>query len=139
MEGVAAVLHGAPITTFDLDVVHARTPDNITRLLLALDALEAHYRGRDDQRLRPSAEHLTSSGQQLPMTRLGPLDLPGTIGANRSYENLLGHVVELQVRGLRLPVLGLETLIAVKEVEGHAKDRATVLVLRRTLEEKLTI
>lgn len=30
--GVCAVAHGAPITTFDMDIVHARTPENIERL-----------------------------------------------------------------------------------------------------------
>ena len=29
--GVCAVLHGAPLATFDLDVVHSREPDNLTR------------------------------------------------------------------------------------------------------------
>ena len=33
---VGAVLQGAPISTFDLDVVHSRTSDNIDRLLVAL-------------------------------------------------------------------------------------------------------
>ena len=33
--GVGAVLQGAPISTFDLDVVHSRTSDNIDRLLVA--------------------------------------------------------------------------------------------------------
>ena len=78
------MLHGAPITTFDLDVVHARTPENIARLLSAVEVLDADYRGRGDQRLRPSPEHLASSGHQLLMTRFGPLDLLGAIGANRS-------------------------------------------------------
>ena len=39
--GVAAVIQGAPVNTFDLDVVHARTPDNIERLLGALRELDA--------------------------------------------------------------------------------------------------
>jgi len=26
--GVSAVLHGAPVTTFDLDLLHSRAPDN---------------------------------------------------------------------------------------------------------------
>ncbi len=30
--GVCAVLHGAPVTTFDLDVVHNRDDANLTRL-----------------------------------------------------------------------------------------------------------
>lgn len=29
--GVAAVLGGAPISTFDLDIVHDRSPTNVTR------------------------------------------------------------------------------------------------------------
>jgi hypothetical protein len=136
--GVAAVLHGAPLTTFDLDIVHARTPENIARLMSAVDTLDAYYRGRGDQVLRPGPEHLASPGHQLLMTRFGPLDLLGTIGTNRSYEDLLGQIVEIQVSGLTLRVLDLATLITVKEELGHAKDRAAVLVLRRTLEEKLT-
>jgi len=34
--GVSAVLQGAPVTTFDLDLVHSREAENITRLLSAL-------------------------------------------------------------------------------------------------------
>jgi hypothetical protein len=34
--GVSAVLHGAPVTTFDLDIVHARDPENIARLSIAV-------------------------------------------------------------------------------------------------------
>jgi hypothetical protein len=32
---VAAVLGGAPISTFELDIVHQRQPDNVARLLAA--------------------------------------------------------------------------------------------------------
>jgi hypothetical protein len=28
-EGVSAVLYGAPVSTFGLDIVHARNPDNV--------------------------------------------------------------------------------------------------------------
>lgn len=45
--GVCAVLHGAPVTTFDLDLVHSRVPDNLDRLILSLHALDAYYRERD--------------------------------------------------------------------------------------------
>ena len=36
--GVAAVLRGAPVSTFDLDLVHSTAPDNIGRLLAALES-----------------------------------------------------------------------------------------------------
>jgi len=38
--------------------------------------------------------------------------------------------------GVRIRVLDLETLIAVKEELGGDKDRAVLPILRRTLEEK---
>lgn len=42
--GVAAVLGGAPVSTFDLDIVHARTPDNVAALSAALLDLDARDR-----------------------------------------------------------------------------------------------
>jgi hypothetical protein len=36
VEGVAAVLGGAPILTLDLDVVYRRSPENVRRLAAAL-------------------------------------------------------------------------------------------------------
>lgn len=133
--GVSGVLHGAPITTFDLDLVHSRTPENVTRLLSALDNLDACYRGRGEQCLRPGTDHLVSPGHQLLVTRFGPLDLLGTIGADRNYEELLNHSIEYEVGGLRLRVLDLETLIKVKEEVGFEKDKAVLPILRRTFEE----
>jgi len=59
--GVSAVLHGAPVTTFDLDVVHSRTPENVSRLLAALDDMDAYYRGRGEKRFRPSRDYLTTN------------------------------------------------------------------------------
>jgi len=32
--GVAAVVRGAPINTFDVDIVHSRSPENVARLFL---------------------------------------------------------------------------------------------------------
>jgi hypothetical protein len=58
--GVCAVLHGAPMTTFDLDVVHSRSTDNLKRLLSALHTLDAYYRDRPGQRLQPKLSHLAS-------------------------------------------------------------------------------
>lgn len=133
--GVAAVLHGAPISTFDLDVVHWRSQENIERLLAALQDLDAYYRGRGEQRLRPDTSHLASPGHQLLMTRFGPFDVLGTIGDDHSYEDLVEHTVELWVSGMPVRVLDLKTLIAVKEETGHEKDRAVIPILKRTLEE----
>jgi hypothetical protein len=60
--GVAAVIEGAPVSTFDLDIVHDRKPDNIKRLSSALTALEAIYRGRHGTPLTPAADALGGDG-----------------------------------------------------------------------------
>ena len=134
--GVGAVLQAAPVTTFDLDIVHRIEPANIARLLAALEEMDAYYRAQPAKRLRPNESHLGSAGHQLLMTRFGPLDVLGAIGNGRRYEDLLPHSIELQAgAGLRVRVLDLGTLIAVKEELGQEKDLAALPVLRRALEE----
>jgi hypothetical protein len=134
--GVCGVLHGAPVTTFDLDIVHSRTQENLARLLPALKELEAYYRGRQDQWLTPDLNHLFSPGHQLLLTRFGPLDLLGTIGVGHNYGDLLEHSEEIEIGNLRLRVLSLEKLIEIKEEMGFEKDMAILPVLRQTLLEK---
>ena len=43
--GIAAAAHGAA-ATYDVDVVYARSPDNIARLAEALATLKPYLRGR---------------------------------------------------------------------------------------------
>lgn len=135
--GVCAVLHGAPVHTFDLDLVHCRAPENLERLLQALHELDAYFREHGERRLRPDRSHLASPGHQLLMTRAGPLDLLGTISNDRGYEDLFPHTLAMKVRDdLQIRLLDLATLIAIKEETGRDRDRATLPILRRTLEEK---
>jgi hypothetical protein len=134
--GIAAGLRGAPVMTLDLDVVHSADPANVSRILTALEQLDAWYRHHPERRLRPDASHLASPGHQLLMTRYGPLDVLGMIGKGRTYFDLLPLAVEMEVRsGVRIRVLSLEAQIAVKEELGGEKDVAMLPLLRRTLEE----
>jgi hypothetical protein len=142
--GVAAVLHGAPLYTFDLDVVHSRAQENLERLLEALEPLNAYYRGQGERRLKPKASFLVSPGHHLLMTSAGPLDLLGTVGlvgAEQGYDELLPHSKEVDVADslgmLRVRILDLDVLIRLKQEAGRDKDRAALPVLRRTLEEQL--
>lgn len=133
--GVSGVLHGAPITTIDLDVVHSRSTENIPRLLAALAELDAFARGQGERRLRPDRTHLESGGHQLLMTSHGPLDLLGTVAGGRGYEDLVKRTVEMRVGSLAVRVIDLDTLIELKEQAGRDKDRAVLDILKRTREE----
>jgi len=130
----AAVLQGAPAITFDLDIVYRRTSENIARLLGALSELDAFFRTDPDRRITPNESHLASAGHKLLMTRLGQLDVLGSLDEGEGYEELLGDSVELDVSGMRVKALGLERLIAAKERANREKDRAVLPLLRSTLE-----
>jgi hypothetical protein len=135
--GVCAVLHGAPISTFDIDLVHSREAGNLKRLLKALEELEAYYRDAAGRIIRPEESHLSSPGHQLLMTKGGPLDLLGEIPKGRGYKELLQYTVTLQIsEDLEVRLLDLETLIETKEEAAREKDKAVLAILRRTLEEK---
>jgi predicted nucleotidyltransferase len=135
--GVSAVLQGAPINTFDLDLVHSRSPENLTRLLVALQELDAHYRDLAGRIIRPGLSHLESPGHQLLSGTAGPFDLLGTVGVDLGYEDLLENTIEMQVVGDgRVRVLTLAKVIELKEAAGREKDKAVLPILRRTLAEK---
>ena len=131
----AGVIHGAPVTTVDLDVVHRRSPENVARLLRVLSALDAVYR-HDPRRLRPQESHLVGPGHQLLTTTHGDLDCLGEIGEGIGYEELLGQTVEMKLSSGRVVrVLSLPALIEAKERAGRPKDRAALPVLRAALDE----
>lgn len=132
--GVAAVLQGAPVVTFDLDLVHRRTEENVKRLLAALGEMEARYRG-DPRGLAPSSDLLMGPGHHLLTTVHGPLDLLGAIGDGLTYEHLLQGSLTLELPGFCVPVLELSRLIAVKEFVSRPKDLAVLPTLRATLDE----
>jgi hypothetical protein len=132
----AGILQGAPVTTVDVDIVHRRSPENVARLLAALETLDAVYR-HDARQLRPKDSHLTGPGHQLLVTSLGDLDCLGAIDEDRGYEDLLAHSEEMTLSGgRRIRVLTLPALIDAKERSGRPKDLATLPVLRATLDER---
>lgn len=53
-----------------------------------------------------------------------------------SWAASLDRSIEYEVAGLHLKVLNLETVIETKEFANRDKDRATLPILRRTLELK---
>jgi hypothetical protein len=133
--GVAAVLDGVPMATFDLDVVHSRSAENLQRLSAALEDLDARYRDPAGRILRPAAADLAGDGHHLLLTRCGPLDVLGAIGRGRRYEDLLPESAPVRLGEMSVPVLRLVALIRTKEEAGRDKDRAVLDLLRKSLRE----
>ena len=116
--GAAAVIHGAPINTRDLDIVPRLLGDDAPRLVAALTALDARFRpilpGRD---IAPTVEHVLARGQLNLTTRLGPLDVLGRLHDGRGFDELEAHVIDLA------------TLIEIKRSTGRVRDHLAVPIL----------
>jgi hypothetical protein len=134
--GAACVIHGAPVTTQDLDIVPRLDPSGEQRLLAALSALDARFRpvrpGRD---IAPGPEHLVARGQLNLITRLGPLDVLCRLHDARGYEDLLPRSQMIDDADLHVRVIDLDTLIEIKRSTGRTRDTLVLPILealRRT-------
>lgn len=134
--GVAAVLEGAPVSTFDLDVVYSLKDNNLDRLETVLRNLRAVYVDPAGRSIAPTVERLGKGGHHLLRTDFGRLDLLAAIGDDLTFEDLVDGSKTRVIHGMSIHVLRLETLIATKESANRAKDRAVLDLLRSTLAER---
>lgn len=133
--GVAAVLQGVPVTTFDMDALFRVEPANVDRLARALAELDAHYREHLD--LRPTADDLAAGGHLLLMTDSGPFDVLGFIGGGKRYEDVAAGALTMSVGDISIKVLSLQALIDDKKTLGRQKDAAVLPLLEATLRRQL--
>ena len=130
--GVAAVIQGAPVTTFDLDAVVRLSDENAERLSRALEELDARYREHQST-IRPTKEDILAGGHLLLLTRAGPLDVLGFIGDEHRYEDLVDRSSEVAMTVGSFRVLDLEELVRQKRKSDRAKDRAMLELLEEVL------
>jgi hypothetical protein len=105
-------------------------------LLAFLATVNARYRGRPGAPLPPSRDALLGTGHNLFMTDLGPLDVLGAIEGGRDYDQLVADVIEVDVAGQRVRVLGLATLAELKQGATAAKDKLSLAILEDTLRRR---
>lgn len=134
--GLAAVVQGAPITTFDLDIVHRRTEENVDRLVSFLTSIGARYRSRPDLMIPPKPSALFGPGHWLFMTDLGPLDAFGAIEGDADYDQLLPDSLAVPVGGRTAHVLSLAKIVALKRASSDPNDKLRLAVLESVLRPK---
>ncbi|MGH2968191.1 MAG: nucleotidyltransferase [Solirubrobacteraceae bacterium] len=125
--GIAAVAHGSPQITRDLDIVYATGDDNTRRLARTLIGLNAKLRGvAEDVPFVPDARTLRHVRLLTLDTDEGPLDVMAQPDGSRGYEQLLAGSIEAIVEGTAVRVAGIDDLIAMKKAAGRPKDRIYV-------------
>ncbi|HZF56510.1 MAG TPA: hypothetical protein VE093_48175 [Polyangiaceae bacterium] len=133
--GLAAVLMGAPVVTFDLDIVHHRTPENVDRLLALLLRHGAYHRlDLANRRLPPTRDALLGRGHVNLAVRDAKLDVLCEIEQEAGYDEILGDTEAVPFHGRTLRVLGLQRLIQAKAAAGRPKDHMVIPILVATLE-----
>jgi predicted nucleotidyltransferase len=128
--GAAAVIHGAPITTQDLDIVPQQDDEGLEKLLGVLERMNTRFRPvRPERDLAPQLMHLRGTGQLNLITNFGPLDVLMRLHDARGYEELLPHSHEVNDGGLNFRVIDLDTLIEIKRDAGRARDALVLPML----------
>lgn len=123
----AAALHGAPVTTMDIDFMFRKTASNLKKLKKLADELEAHI-------LKPY--YPISSLYRIMNEDMGiQLDFMTIIHGINSYESLSSDAVKAEFGEYVLKVASMEKIIRSKKALNRAKDRAVIEILEKTLYE----
>lgn len=135
----AAVIHGVPLLTEDLDITPSRDAENLERLAAALHELEPILRTATDPEGVPfpvDAEMLATAETWTLTTRVGDLDLAFLPAGTQGYEDLRRDAMSVELGdALTVQVASLADVIRSKEAAGREKDRMQLPLMRRTLEE----
>jgi hypothetical protein len=121
--GLAAVTHGSPLVTQDVDICYARDDRNLQRLAAALKEIHAVLRGADPGvHLRLDAKTLRAGDAFTFTTDIGWVDLLGTPAGTDGYDDLARTADAFDLFGYRVLVASVEDLIRMKRASGRPKD-----------------
>ena len=121
--GVAAVAHGSPRLTSDMDIVYGRNAENLERVIAALGSHRPYLRGAPPGLpFRFDVETLRAGLNFTLVTDLGSIDLLGEVAGGGGYKDLLTHSIAANMYGVDCRILDLETLIHTKRAAGRPKD-----------------
>lgn len=117
-----AALHGAPVTTLDIDFMFRDTPRNLEKVKL--------FAARLGAAVTMPAEPLSDVRRLvgLPVD----VDLVTHISSGARFESLKSRAVAKDVAGERVLVASLDDIIAAKRAAGRPKDLAVLPILEST-------
>ena len=121
--GLAATIHGSARLTQDVDLVYARTDENIRRLVAALKPHAPYLRGAPRGLPFEWNEVTVKRGLNFTLTSdIGDIDLFGEIVGGGGYQALLPHTLTVELFGCRCRCLDLPGLIRAKRAAGRPRD-----------------
>jgi hypothetical protein len=135
--GVAGTVHGSARLTRDVDVVYARSPENMRRLVDALAPHNPYLRGAPVGLPFQWDLNTIQRGLNFTLTtRLGDLDLLGELTGGGGFAQLREHASSVRVFDRDVQVLDLDWLIRVKRAAGRPRDLEAIAELEALREER---
>lgn len=134
--GFAAVVHGSASLTQDVDVCFPFTPQNIQRLLKALEGTNPRVRAGKGWLPLTEVQRLSEYNNLYVVTDLGMLDLLGEVAGLGTFPGLIDQSELIDLFGKKCRILTIDALIAAKESMDRPKDRQVAFELR-AIREKL--
>ncbi len=124
----AAALHGAPVTTLDIDFMFRKTPRNLKKLKAVAASLDAgvfkpYYPVSDLFRVVNDDQGLQ-------------LDFMPRLHGVRSFEGLRSRATAISFGGNTLLIAALADIIKSKRAAGRPRDKAVLEILEKTLEQQ---
>lgn len=134
--GLAALAHGSPFPTEDLDITPETSEPNLRRLSEALTELDARIRTNADPDGLPFAHDATSLGSVHScdlVTCFGDLDIALVPAGTRGYRDLVRGSSDVHAFGVWIPIASLADVIRSKQAAGRPKDQRVLPTLRQLL------
>lgn len=130
--GLAANFWGSDQVTMDVDICYARDHENLTVLVKALQALDAHLRGWPKGVPEFIDERAFRLGDTMTFeTKFGAFDCLGTPSGTDGYPDLIANAKEMIVEdGVTVTVASIDDIIRMKRTAGRAKDLTGVESLK---------
>jgi len=129
--GYAGVVHGCTYVTQDVDICCDFSPANLLALQEALSDLHPVHRmtpGR--QPLKLTAENAPDFKNLYLDTDIGRLDCLSYIEGIGAYEQVKQAGERIEVEGMQLRVLTIDSLIAAKEAMNRPRDKEAIRQLK---------
>lgn len=134
--GLAAIAHGSPFPTVDLDVTPAQDPANLRRLSDALRELDARVRAEGVEEGLPFSHDADSSvavGVWNLRTPHGDLDISFVPTGTRGYNDLVQDARATDLHGVAVVVASLADVVRSKQAANRPKDQRVLPTLREIL------
>ena len=124
----AAALHGAPVTTLDIDFMFRKTPANLKKLKSVATSLDASI-------LKPYYP-VSDLYRVVNDDRGIQLDFMPRLHGIRSFEGLRSRAESVSFGEHKLKIACLADIISSKRAAGRARDLAVLDILEKTLDEQ---